>query len=382
MTATVRTPTPTLRSEPLTARFASIDWALVVSSIVLACLGLVAINSATQAAPDGSSYVAKQAGFLLVGVVVMVVVAFIDYREWRNFLGLLILFTLGLLILVLTPIGSEVNATKGWFRFAGISIQPAEFTKLTVIVALAAVFTGRNRSVEAPRIAGGLGLLALFTALVLLQGETGSVFVYCFIALGIFLIAGVPFRVLLLLVASALVVFGLAFTTGVLKGYQKDRLTAFVDPDADPRGVGYNQRQALTAIGSGGLRGQGYLEGPQTQLGFLPEQQTDFIFASIGEENGFIGTAVVIALEGFVLMRVFRNAQLARDPFGTLICVGVFTYLLFQTFQNVGMTVRLMPITGVPLPFISYGGSSLLTGFLALGLVQSVAVHRHRGSPT
>lgn len=382
MTATARRSPHNLRAEPALAKLASVDWVLVVVSIVLAGLGLVAINSATQAAPDGAAFVVKQLAFLIVGLVSMFVIAFIDYREWRNFLGLLILATVLMLVLVLSPLGSEVNGTQGWFQFGFVSLQPAEFTKLAVIVALAAVFTGRHSSAEAPRIAGGLTLLGLFCVLVLAQGETGSVFVYCFTALGIFLVAGVPIRVLLLLVASAFVVFGLAFTSGVLQSYQKDRLTAFVDPEADPRGVGYNQRQSITAIGSGGLYGQGYLEGPQTQLGFLPEQQTDFIFASVGEENGFVGGVTIIVLEGVVLMRVFRNGQLARDGFGTLICVGVFTYLAFQTFQNVGMTVRLMPITGVPLPFVSAGGSSLLTTFAALGLVQSIAVHRHRGSPT
>ncbi|MDA3041444.1 MAG: FtsW/RodA/SpoVE family cell cycle protein [Actinomycetota bacterium] len=382
MTATAGRGTHLLRAEPALAKLASIDWVLVIVSVVLAGVGLAAINSATQAAPDGTAFVVKQLVFLLAGLASMFFLAFIDYREWRNFLGLLVLAAVLMLLLVLSPLGTEVKGTKGWFQFGFVSLQPAEFTKLAVIVTLAAVFTGRHASAEAPRIAGGLILLAVFCALVLAQRETGSVLVYCFTALGIFLVAGVPIRVLLLLIASAVVVFGLAFTSGVLPAYQKDRLTTFVDPDADPRGDGYNQRQSVTAIGSGGLYGRGYLEGPQTQLGFLPEQQTDFIFASVGEENGFVGGVTIIVLEGMVLLRVFRNGQLARDGFGTLICVGVFTYLTFQTFQNVAMTVRLMPITGVPLPFVSAGGSSLLTTFAALGLVQSIAVHRHRGSPT
>ena len=380
MTATTTSP-PRLKSESSSAKLSNVDWSLLLSTIALSVIGIAAIYSATQAAPAGSTYVVKQLVFLAVGVVLMAVAAFVDYRELRNYLGLIYLASVGLLIAVLSPLGSEVKGTQGWFRIGGFSLQPAEFVKLTLIVVLAAVFTGRSGSVEAHRIAGALGLLGGLSLLVLAQGETGSVLVFCFIALGIFLIAGVPMRVVALLVLSGVAVFSLAFTTGVLQPYQRDRLTAFFDEDADPRGAGYNQRQSVTAIGSGGLTGQGYLEGPQTQFGFLPEQQTDFIFASISEENGFVGSAVVLSLEAFILLRIFRNAQLARDAFGALICVGVFSLLLFQIFQNVGMNLRLMPITGVPLPFVSYGGSSLITGFVAIGLVQSVAVHRHRGSP-
>ncbi|MFT7601351.1 MAG: rod shape determining protein RodA [Acidimicrobiales bacterium] len=380
MTSTVTDAAPRLRAESSTARLRNVDWVLALTTIGLSLLGLVAIYSATQASTS-STFVAKQAVFLVLGTVLMFLGVLVDYRELRNFLGLLCLLTIAVLVAVLTPLGTEVKGTKGWFQFAGFSFQPAEIAKLALIVALAAAFTGRGGSVDASRIAGALGMLGAVAVLVLLQGETGSVLVYCFIALGIFLVAGVPIRVLLLLVVSGVAVFALAFTSGILENYQKERLTAFIDQDADLQGANYNYRQSIVAVGSGGLTGQGYLEGPQTQLGFLPEQHTDFIFASIGEENGFVGTATVLGLQGLLLVRVFRNAQLARDAFGSLICIGVFSFLLFQIFQNAGMNLRLMPITGVPLPFVSYGGSSLLTGFLAVGLVQSVAVHRHRGSP-
>ncbi len=370
-----------VRPEGAVTKLRNFDWALVVPVVVLSLFGLAAIYSATRASSVGDTFVIKQSAFVLGGIVLMAIVSFIDYREWRNFLGLLCLATIVVLILVLTPLGTEVKGTQGWFRIGGVSIQPAEFAKLTVIVTLAAVFTGRFGSVEAPRIAGALGFLGVITALVLLQGETGSVFIYCFIAMGVFLVAGVPMRVLVLLILSGIAAFALAFTTGVLEPYQKDRLTAFIDEDADLRRAGYNQRQSVTAIGSGGLTGQGYLEGPQTQLGFLPEQETDFIFASIGEETGFVGNSIVVALYAAILMRVFRSAQLARDGFGGLLSVGVFTYLAIQSFQNMGMNLRLTPITGVPLPFVSYGGSSIITAFLAIGLVQSVAIHRHRGTP-
>ncbi len=311
----------------------------------------------------------------------MAVVAFVDYREIRSFLGLLFLLTLVVLVVVLTPLGTEIKGTQAWFVVGPVSVQPAEFAKLALVVTLAAIFTGRTGSIDPHRIAGALGILGVLSVLVLLEGETGSVFVYCAITLGIFHVAGVPGRVMFLLVVSGFTVMSVAYQSGIMPDYQKNRLTAFIDENADPRGVGYQQRQSITTLGSGGLTGQGLLAGPQTQAGFLPEQETDFIFAAWGEETGFVGTATVILLEGVVLWRILRNAQLARDGFGTLICAGVFVMLLFQVFQNAGMNLKLMPITGVPLPFVSYGGSSLLTSLLAIGLVQSVAVHRHRGSP-
>ncbi len=373
---------PRVRPEASAAKFANVDWSLLGAVIGLVALGLIAVFSATQADPDGAMLsLVKQGGFFVLGSVLLGVVAFIDYREIRNFLGLAFIITVVVLVAVLTPLGKEIKGTQAWFVIGPVSVQPAEFAKLALVVTLAAIFTGRSGSIEPHRIAGGLGILGLLSVLVLAEGETGSVFVYCAITLGIFLAAGVPARVMLLLVISGIAVVSVAFQTGLMPEYARERLTAFVDESADPRGAGYQQRQSVTTIGSGGITGKGILEGPQTQAGFLPEQETDFIFSAWGEETGFVGTSLVLSLHGFVLWRILRNARLARDGFGTLICVGVFIMFLFQIFQNVGMNLKLMPITGVPLPFVSYGGSSLLTSLLAIGLVQSVAVHRHRGSP-
>jgi len=216
----------------------------------------------------------------------------------------------------------------------------------------------------------------VLTVLVLAQGESGTVLVYCAIALGMMTAAGVQARYLLLLAVSGVAVIGLALSAGVLAPYQVDRFEAFLDADLDPQGVGYNQQQALTAIGSGGLRGAGLFDGPQTQLGYLPDQHTDFIFSAVAEELGFVGAAVVLALEAAILGFVFLIGNDSRDRFGQLLCAGVFSFLAFQVFQNAAMNLRLMPITGISLPFVSYGGSSLLSSLLAIGLVQSVAVHR------
>jgi rod shape determining protein RodA len=285
------------------------------------------------------------------------------------------MLTVGLLVAVLSPLGTEIKGTKGWFVYFGFSAQPAEFVKLSLIVLLAALFSGRSWNTDPPRIAASLGILTFIAVLVLQQGETGSVLVYCAIALGVYLVAGVPARYLVLLIVSGVGVASVIFTSDILADYQQARLTSFIDQES---AEAYNQVQSVNAIGSGGLTGRGLFEGPQTQFGFVPEQETDFIFTVIAEELGFVGASIVLGLEALILIRIFRIAQLARDRFGTLLCIGVFSMLLIHIVQNVGMTMRLMPITGIPLPFVSYGGSALITGLAALGLVQSVSVHRKR----
>ena len=276
-----------------------------------------------------------------------------------------------------------MRGTQGWFRFGGFALQPSEFAKLALIVSLAVVFQGspRARALGTPRPGAAkfglsVALLAVPTLLVLAQGESGTVLVYCAITLGMMTAAGVPARYLVLLAASGLLAISLALSAGVLAQYQVDRFEAFLDADLDPQGVGYNQQQAITAIGSGGFTGAGLFDGPQTQLGYLHDQHTDFIFAAVAEELGFFGAAALLALEAAILFFVYQVGQEARDRFARLLCAGVFAFLAFHVFQNVAMNLRLMPITGISLPFVSYGGSSLVTSLLAVGLVQSVAVHR------
>ncbi len=380
MTAIAEQNLPRLRKEPTIDKLGNVDWPLVLLSLVVTVFGIVAIYSATRG-PDGDTFfVLKQSLFLVVGLVAMSFVASLDYRVFRQFLPALSFVSVLALVLVLI-VGADIKGTKGWFILGPLSLQPAEFAKLSLIVVISAMFTGRTGSIEAPRIMAALGVLGGTAVLVLLEGETGSVLVYSFIALGIFFAAGVPARMVLLLVASGVISFTLIFSMGLLKDYQEARLTAFIDVEADAQGAGYNQKQSEAAVGSGGVTGQGLFQGPQTQNGFVPEQQTDFIFTVIAEELGFVGAVSILALEALLLIRIFRIAQLARDSFGTLLCVGVFSMFLLQIFQNVGMTLRLMPITGITLPFVSYGGSSLLTSLLALGMVQSVAIHRYRGIP-
>ena len=357
------------------SRLANLDWSLVLLVSGLVAVGSLAIYSATRSETVGIGLAGKQLGFFAVGMAAMFGIAMVDYERLRTWLVPLAVLTIAVLLAVLSPLGTEIKGTKGWFVYFGFSAQPAEFVKLSLIILLAAFFSGRSWNTDPPRIAASLGVLAVIAMLVLQQGETGSVLVYCAIALGVYLVAGVPARYLMLLIMSGVGVASVIFTSDVLADYQQARLTSFIDQES---AEAYNQVQSVNAIGSGGLTGQGLFEGPQTQFGFVPEQETDFIFTVIAEEFGFVGAMIVLGLEALILIRVFRIAQLARDRFGTLLCIGVFSMLLIHVVQNVGMTMRLMPITGIPLPFVSYGGSALITGLAALGVVQSVSVHRKR----
>ncbi len=379
-----------LNRHPSVRFFRRLDLIMVGSALALLVIGLAAIASTTGASGGATGFLLRQVVFFFVGAVVFVVVASTDYRRLRTLVPVGFGLTIVILFAVLGPFGSTVNGTRGWIRFGPFSVQPAEFAKLAVIAGLAAALSrpvGKrfermgDPAKDPRRIMIALTLLGVIMTLVLAEGETGSVLVYCMVALAIFFIAGAPPRLLGLLIVSGVLAFVLAFSSGLLGDHVADRFTSFLDADADPRGAGYNQIQSVTAIGSGGLLGQGIFQGPQTQFGFLPEKQTDFIFAAVGEETGFLGVVVVLSLYGLLLKRTFLVARSASDRFGRLLAIGVFAMLLVQVVQNVGMTIRVLPITGIPLPLVSYGGSSLLTTLIALGLVQSVKAHTSRSSP-
>jgi rod shape determining protein RodA len=354
---------------------------LVAATAALTAYGLLVVASASGGPTQDRSLVVRQALFVAVGAVAMGTVSMVDYRRARHWAVGIYLCGLAALVAVLTPLGTEVKATKGWFQVGGVSVQPAELVKLALIVALAAVLSGRGQLDRRGRVVVSLAVAGVVSLLVLAQGEVGSVLVYAAVTLAVMVAAGVPRRYLLGLCAVGALGAALVLTSGILKEYQQARLTSFMDLEADAQGTAYNQRQSVTAVGSGGLLGKGLFDGPQTQLNYVPEQHTDFIFTVVGEELGFVGGVLLLGLYSTLLVRVYRIAQVARDDFGSLLCVGVGVMLLFQVFQNVGMNLGIMPITGIPLPLISYGGSSLLTTLAGLGLVSSVSAHRFRGSP-
>lgn len=360
------------RSRDLTAPWRHVDIALMVVVGVIVVIGSAMVYSATRNMKGGSGYMVRQGLFLVLGVALMACLSLIDYRRvadwWQVIYGLALVGLAG----IFTPLGAVVNGTKGWYRFGAFSLQPAEFAKLAVIIAVAAYLSQVDK-VDIRRLATALGLFAVPIGMTLLQPDLGSALVFIVIALGMLVVAGVRMRHLLVLVVLGLVAVFAILTSGTLDQYQKDRLTSFVTPD----GQSYNVAQAQQAIGSGGLTGYGFTKGPQTRGGYVPEQQTDFIFTVAGEELGFVGAGALVVLLGVLVWRVWRNAQLAGDQLGTLICVGIMSMFLFHIFENIGMTLGIMPVTGIPLPFVSYGGSSLMMSFAAVGLVQSVHMHRY-----
>ncbi len=375
---TINAPASRRRSRAVDGLVKGSDPTLSTAAVALSVFGVVVVYSATRGTGGDVSFVRRQALFLVAGIIVMSVLSHVDPRRLRQAAVPVGAFTLVVLVAVLSSLGTEVRGTQGWFQLFGVSVQPAEFAKVSLVLAFGALLTSRRRINDRGRFVASRFMAALltlggFSALVLAGGETGSVLVYVASALGMFIVGGIPKRMIGLLLFSAAVGVALIWTSDVLEPYQRQRLEAFVDIDADPLGAGYNQRQSVTAIGSGGLSGKGLFNGPQTQLRYLPEQQTDFIFAVVSEELGFVGGLALVLAEGLILFRILAVSRVASDPFGVIVCSGVFCFLAIQVIQNVGMNLRLMPVTGIPLPFVSYGGSSLIAGFIALGLVRSVS---------
>lgn len=370
-----RRPGANFRARDLSAPWRHVDVVLLVATALVAAIGLVMVYSATRRFDGGTGVVARQAFFVLLGVVAMAVISVIDYRRITDWWPIIYAAGIALLLGVLTPLGSTVNGTKGWYQFGPVVLQPAELGKLATIIAVAA-FLGSVDSVDLRRLAVALGLIGAPTLLTLLQPDLGSALVFIVAGLGMLVVAGVRLRhLMVLLVVGVVAVFGI-LSSDTLDEYQRDRLTAAFNPEGVSEAAGYNVRQAQTAISSGGLTGYGFGNGPSTRLGYVPAQQTDFIFTVAGEEFGFVGAGTLVLLFGVMIWRIWRIAQLASDTVGMLLCVGVMSMLLFHIFENVGMNLGIMPITGIPLPLVSQGGSSVLASFVALGLVQSVHMHR------
>jgi rod shape determining protein RodA len=309
-------------------------------------------------------------------------VAVVDYRFFRHLAREGYIVMLGLLAAVLV-VGDEVNGARAWFQFPSFQFQPSEFGKVVVIVALAAYLVRYDGVVSFEGFVNALAIAVLPMALVFLQPDLGTMLVYLAIVMGVLLVAGARAHhiagvtLLMVLAIGAVLVADNVVGVQLLTPEQESRLTAFVDRDSVTEDVRFNLDQAETAIGAGGLTGTGFLEGTQTGLNWVPEQETDFIFTAVGEELGFVGSAALLLAYGFLLLRIWMAARLAGDLFGTLIAVGVLSMFLFQIVQNVGMTMGITPVTGIPLPFLSHGGSSVVAAFASVGLVLNVRARRY-----
>ncbi len=356
----------------------SVDAMLVACVLMLGGLGLVMVYSATRGSepPYNQSFVVRQALFFAVGLGAMIVVTLYDYRRIRDWAWAPFIVAVVLLLAVISPLGSNIKGSQRWFSIGPFTMQPSEFTKVALVIALAAMLAGWAGQVDVGRLVRLLVISAVPMVLVLAQPDLGTALQYMAIVVVMLLVGGVRARYLMVLLAIGLVLSTVVLTSDTLASYQRDRLTSFIDPTSDSQGITYNQNQSVTAVASGGLFGQGLFDGPQTQLRFVPEQETDFIFTVVTEELGFVGGVLVLGLYGMLCWRIWRIAQQARDLFGTLLATGVLIIFVFQIFANVGMATGIMPVTGIPLPLVSYGGSSVLTMSVAAGLALSVGVRR------
>ncbi|CAN5200437.1 rod shape-determining protein RodA [soil metagenome] len=388
LTAPARSRLPRLET-PTRVRGVRLDWWLVLAVMGLLVMGALLVWSATSSRDsltggDPEAYLKKQLVNIAIGVVLAVMVAATDYRWVRMLAPLVYLLSVVGLFLVLV-MGSVVNGSRSWIMVAGLSIQPAEFAKLAVVIGMALLVAERVEGSIRTREVGGLyvlGMLAIAAVpavLILLQPDLGTMLVLAATVFGVIAVSGVPRVWLAGLAGGGVVGAVLTVQAGVLVDYQLDRFLAFMDPTLDPRGAGYNTTQARIAIGNGGVFGQGLFDGSQTRAGFVPEQHTDFIFTVAGEELGLVGGAVLILLLGVVLWRALAVAARADDLFGRLAAAGIACWFGFQAFQNIGMCLGIMPVTGVPLPMVSYGGSSMFASLMAVGLLQNIHLRSRSG---
>ena len=326
---------------------------------------------------DGQYYLKRHIINILIGLVLAYGVTVIDYRLLRAYTPFLWgAGVLGLVIVLIPGLGSEINGAKAWIALpGGFQIQPAELAKIAIIIGMSMILSERSHDSNGPTstdVLQSLAIAAIPVLLIIVQPDMGTVLIISAAVVTIIAVSGAPARWVAGLILLAVLGGFVAVKAGVISEYQVNRLQTFVDPNADTQGAGYQLRQARITVGSGGLIGTGLFNGPQTNGRFVPEQQTDFIFTVAGEQLGFIGSGAILILYLILLMRGFSIARRTSDPFGRLVCTGVIAWFAFQIFENIGMTMGLMPMTGVPLPFISYGGSSMFATLIGIGLLQNV----------
>ncbi len=351
-----------------------LDVILFIAIIVLVSLGLITIFS-TSYSSVGTDFLnfRKQSTFSVVGIILMTGISFFDYRALKNYTGLLYIIACLILIAVLF-LGISIRGTTGWFDFGLFNFQPSEFVKIIAIIIIAKYLSKTANCLnDFKRVLVSGVYISLLIILILFQPDLGSALVLSFIWFAMLFVSGINKKYMALIL-----LFGLALFAGswncVFEDYQKDRISTFVNPQSDPLGAGYNVIQSTIAVGSGNIWGKGLGHGSQSQLNFLPEKHTDFIFAVIAEEMGLIGVIFMLGLFGIVFQRIFKIVSETQDNFGKLIVLGASFMIMFHLIINIGMNMGIMPVTGIPLPFISYGGSSLVSFLIMIGIIQSVHI--------
>jgi rod shape determining protein RodA len=368
--------------------FAGFDPILTIAVALLLLTGTLLVYAATRnwyAANglDPEYYLKRHVINIAIGSLLAWGTTVVDYRLIRAYTPIFwIIGVLGLAAVLIPGIGDEVNGAKAWINLpGGFQVQPAELAKISIIVGMSMILSERTHDTDAPQhtdVMQALVVAAVPVLLILAQPDMGTVFIISIAVVTIIAVSGAPMRWVVGLILVAIIGSFAAVQVGIIDDYQVKRLQAFVDPNADSQGSGYQLRQARITVGSGGLIGTGLFNGPQTNGRFVPEQQTDFIFTVAGEELGFLGCGFILILYLTVLMRAFGIARKSNDPYGKLVCTGVIAWFAFQTFENIVMTLGMMPMTVVPLPFVSYGGSSMFATMIGFGLLQNVNA-RNRG---
>ncbi|NUR04555.1 MAG: rod shape-determining protein RodA [Streptomyces sp.] len=364
-----------------------LDWPMLLAALALSGIGSLLVYSATRNRTEINQ--GDQYYFLIrhimntgIGFALMAGTVWLGHRTLRTAVPILYGASVFLILLVLTPLGATINGSRNWIVFGGgFSLQPAEFVKITIILGMAMMLAARvdagdKKYPDHRTVLQSLGLAAVPILIVLLMPDLGTVLVLVTIILGVLLASGASNRWVFGLITAGVIGCIAIWQLHILDEYQINRFAAFANPSLDPAGVGYNTNQARIAIGSGGLTGAGLFHGSQTTGQFVPEQQTDFVFTVAGEELGFVGAGLIIFLLGVVLWRACRIARDSTELYGTIVAAGIVAWFAFQTFENVGMTLGIMPVTGLPLPFVSYGGSSMFAIWMAVGLLQSIRVQR------
>ncbi|HET6499108.1 MAG TPA: rod shape-determining protein RodA [Coriobacteriia bacterium] len=352
---------------------------LVLCATLLLAYGSVVVNSAVSGFGAGDAMFERHLVGMMLGLLPLAALWAFDYRRLSRWLGPLVAFNAFLIVSPLIPgLGATARGATAWLEIGGVRLfQPSEPAKIITIVIMAIVISRYGGVIERPRdVMRVLAYLALPFGLILLQPDLGTGLVLIFITMGMLLVGGLKPRYFLVLGLVGAIALGAVLSTGLLAEYQENRLLVFVQPDRDPHGAGYNLQQSKIAIGSGGLSGAGLGQGTQSNLDFLPERHTDFVFAVLGEELGFLGAVMLLGLYLALLMTALEIATSARDFMGSLIAVGLISMWTFQILQNVGMTMGLMPITGIPLPFMSYGSSFMIANLAGIGMLLSVWARR------
>lgn len=355
------------------------DWTIIICTLLLVAMGVVAIGSATHINQTGlhfSTLVAKQLIFFLINVALVIGIQFMDYHKLKDWANGIYIVTIMLLLAVIF-VGTSALGAQRWIQLGPITLQPSEFSKLLMIICMAKMLESRYnkldtfKSLVVPILYVGIPILLVF-----MQPDLGTSLVYIAIFVGMLFVSGIRLRLVRIIATVGVLLMPLAWF--VLKDYQKQRILVFMNPDIDPFGSGYHIIQSKIAIGSGTIFGKGLFNGTQSQLNFLPENHTDFIFSVIGEELGFIGCIFVLILLFMLIYRSIKVAYSCNDRFGMLLATGIGSMLCFEVLVNVGMTMGIMPVTGIPLPFISYGVSALTTNMISVGILLNISMQRKK----